>query len=139
MAKYIDYSAFMWMYRNDKMDGNQFITRIFDYDEYSYNGFIDFNSMIQYIRFIKNNNIVFDKKIFMNKLWEINTVDAFYIYYRFQKIPMTTYITNKLNCQLLYEVDYMESEWLLENNINKFKYMHNIGYNITTPLTRVFI
>jgi len=100
MSKYIDNSSFMHMYNNDKMDGDTFITRIFDFDEYGYNGFIDFNTMIQYIRFIKNNNIIFDKKIFMNKLWKINIVDTFSIFFRFRKIPMTTYITNKLNCQL---------------------------------------
>jgi len=41
--------------------------------------------------------------------------------------------------QLLYDVDDMESEWLLENNITGFTYMHNIGYDIKTPLTKVFI
>jgi hypothetical protein len=85
MSKYIDNSSFMHMYNNDKMDGDTFITRIFDFDEYGYNGFIDFNTMIQYIRFIKNNNIIFDKKIFMNKLWKINIVDTFSIFFVSEK------------------------------------------------------
>lgn len=140
MSKFINYTEFMHMYKNDKMDGNKFITRIFDYNGLCCRGFIDFNIMIQYIRFIKNNNIDFDKESFMDKFWGINLVDTFYVNYRFRNIPMTTYITNKLNCQLLYDVNYMESEWLLlEKNIAKFKYMHNIGYSINGPLKKVFI
>lgn len=135
----IDIITLLWMFKNDKMDGNKFITRIFDYTEYDYYGFIKFNDMIQYIRFIKNNNIVFDKKSFTDKFWETNNRDTFYICYRFQQIPLTTYITNKLNCQLLYDVDDMESKWLLLNNITKFNYMHNIGYKINIPLIKIFI
>ena len=135
----LDESTLIWMLKHDKMDGNKFITRIFDYDEYSYNGFIKFNDIIQYIRFIKNNNIIFDKKSFTDKFWETNNRDTFYICFRFQNIPITTYVTNKLNCQLLYDVDDMESEWLLLNDITKFNYMHNIGYKIHKPLIKIFI
>ena len=100
---------------------------------------VDFVMMNRIIRFIKINNILFDKILFLNKIWRIMNVDSMYAVYTYRYMHESIYLTKKLNCQLLHYVSNMECEWYMKNTKDKFTFMHNLGYHIYKPYNKIII
>ena len=100
---------------------------------------IDFVMMHRIIRFVRINNILFDKELFLNKIWRIMNVDSMYAVYTYRYMHESIYLTKKLNCQLLHYVSNMECEWYMKNTKDKFTYMHNLGYHIYKPYNKLII